>query len=608
MQRFLPFKLIFLFVIFSLLLNFNMIIFAQAPQDKPYAEPLWYYMVQNPTNCQQNVTPIGDPNSTCMDFDLQPVLGDVDHDGLPEVVFIRCGEVNVIKDVNFDGGLADIIWHYDVGWGKDTSYIPPPFAEVADMNNDGLLEIVSQTPGGFVVLQPWDQQGNKLDDPVLWRFSWPRGGSFADHFSIGDINNDGFPDVVMIVANRDQNIISVYAAGGQEKTLLWSYTTSGRLNLWYPPTLYDIDGDGVLDVVIGYDTTVEVLKVYPNTTPISLMKWVGPDPQNTVIRGGAAIADLDNNGSPEIIIRRGPIAAPSEIPVIVHALTINNGQLAPFWEYTQPDNGTLQTELALGDIDNDGQKMEVLGASRNFLFILNAQGKEVWKTDHDTSYEVSPALADLDNDGDLEIAIGGYYHPHRFRIFNPILNPAGNFAPVYEYISQDNSSSFANSSPVIGDTNGDGTLEVVYDMQEHFNCAAGTLRAFKTNHSAVNPGEVVWGTIRANNHKTGLGQHGHLKPRNLPIFQRGDANADGLVNISDAIFLLRHLFAGDEQPSCLDAADFDNNTKLEITDAVYLLNHLFLAGPALPDPFGKCGTDTESLGCTNYPSTACPVQ
>ncbi|MGQ9590574.1 MAG: hypothetical protein ACUVYA_09815 [Planctomycetota bacterium] len=75
-------------------------------------------------------------------------------------------------------------------------------------------------------------------------------------------------------------------------------------------------------------------------------------------------------------------------------------------------------------------------------------------------------------------------------------------------------------------------------------------------------------------------------------FLRGDANASGKVDLSDAVFTLNWLFLGGLAPSCPDAADADDSGGLEITDAVFVLNWLFLGGrtPPLPGP-ESCGVD-----------------
>ncbi len=74
-------------------------------------------------------------------------------------------------------------------------------------------------------------------------------------------------------------------------------------------------------------------------------------------------------------------------------------------------------------------------------------------------------------------------------------------------------------------------------------------------------------------------------------FKRGDVNADGGLNIADAIALLGHLFGGEPAPSCPDAADSNDDGGLNIADAIAILGHLFAGEGDLPAPFGKCGPD-----------------
>ena len=77
------------------------------------------------------------------------------------------------------------------------------------------------------------------------------------------------------------------------------------------------------------------------------------------------------------------------------------------------------------------------------------------------------------------------------------------------------------------------------------------------------------------------------------VFKRGDTDASGSLDITDAISLLGYLFQGGADPPCLDAADTDDSGKLDISDAIGLLSFLFQGGaePAAPGP-SVCGPDT----------------
>ena len=86
-------------------------------------------------------------------------------------------------------------------------------------------------------------------------------------------------------------------------------------------------------------------------------------------------------------------------------------------------------------------------------------------------------------------------------------------------------------------------------------------------------------------------------------FRRGDARPDGERNVTDAVAILIHLFAGEVFPSsCLDSLDSNDDGMVDITDALYLLDFLFRSGPTLDEPYLECGLDPtrDSLSCIDY--------
>jgi len=82
-------------------------------------------------------------------------------------------------------------------------------------------------------------------------------------------------------------------------------------------------------------------------------------------------------------------------------------------------------------------------------------------------------------------------------------------------------------------------------------------------------------------------------------FVRGDINADGRMDISDAVRTLGYLFAGDPAPDCLAAADANDSGRVDISDPVSILDYLFQGGEAPPAPHPDCGVDptADALGC-----------
>jgi Big-like domain-containing protein/VCBS repeat protein len=86
-----------------------------------------------------------------------------------------------------------------------------------------------------------------------------------------------------------------------------------------------------------------------------------------------------------------------------------------------------------------------------------------------------------------------------------------------------------------------------------------------------------------------------------PKFIRGDVNHDGKKpDISDHIFLISYLFYHGTEPPCLEAADVDDNGKLNLVDTVNLLGFIFNGTPVPPLPaYPTPGEDPtpDDLGC-----------
>lgn len=88
-----------------------------------------------------------------------------------------------------------------------------------------------------------------------------------------------------------------------------------------------------------------------------------------------------------------------------------------------------------------------------------------------------------------------------------------------------------------------------------------------------------------------------------PTFRRGDANGDGLFDITDAVFILRCLFQGPACTECPDASDSNDDDAVDISDPVYLLRWRFLGESPPPPPNTQCGLDPteDTLGSCSYP-------
>ena len=87
------------------------------------------------------------------------------------------------------------------------------------------------------------------------------------------------------------------------------------------------------------------------------------------------------------------------------------------------------------------------------------------------------------------------------------------------------------------------------------------------------------------------------------LFVRGDANNTGHLDISDAIFVVAHLFRSGSPPPCRDAGDTNDDGSIGLTDPVFLLLYIFKAGELPPAPFPEPGTDPTADDLVNCKTT-----
>ncbi|MEM7165378.1 MAG: immunoglobulin domain-containing protein [Planctomycetota bacterium] len=85
-------------------------------------------------------------------------------------------------------------------------------------------------------------------------------------------------------------------------------------------------------------------------------------------------------------------------------------------------------------------------------------------------------------------------------------------------------------------------------------------------------------------------------------FVRGDCNDDGIINIADAVKVLRVLYQGLDVGGCIDACDSNDDGLFDISDTIYTVFYQFTGGPPPTSPFPSCGLDPtpDTLECMQF--------
>lgn len=72
-------------------------------------------------------------------------------------------------------------------------------------------------------------------------------------------------------------------------------------------------------------------------------------------------------------------------------------------------------------------------------------------------------------------------------------------------------------------------------------------------------------------------------------YKCGDTNADWLINVSDAVYIINYVFAGGNPPDPLESADPICDSEVNVSDAVWIINYVFAGGNA------PCDTDGDGV-------------
>lgn len=286
-----------------------------------------------------------------------------------------------------------------------------PTRQLAGGNIDGVSgsEIVGCFIDGSV-------KAIKADGTTLW--STPSTACYMP--SIADLDQDGTPEVIVEGGILDGK------TGALKHT--WEKALQG------PPVVSDIDGDGKLDIVTGPQAFHGDGKIFVDTGIGATSSFEGTSDWKFP---GAAIADFDRDGKPEIVVMHN----------LSHTLSV--------WRYDAAAPNKFVTVRA--DVDINGALSPALCASGT------------WGNTHGGG---PPTVADFDGDGTPDIALAGgvgYAVIDGKKLVDPTV-PAAN-AVLWSKRTTDCSS--AQTGSTVFDFDGDGKAEVVYSDERFLRIYEG---------------------------------------------------------------------------------------------------------------------------------------
>jgi hypothetical protein len=270
----------------------------------------------------------------------------------------------------------------------------------ADLNNDGLMEIVITARGGggggIAALDP-------ISGNVIW--SQPYGG---DHVpcEIIDLDKDGIPEILLGPQYINGSSGGVLALHGNDGSVYW-YNRQAACKGTYI-AVADIDADGYPEIFSATPGRITALtydgRIFASTHTYYPC-W-----------GGMSIGDTDFDGVFEVYLAERSESYPSYPSGGRGLRAFWADNLTERWAY--PDILCSSQAPVLADVDKDGD-LEIIvhhQSGRPGLAVINTDGSvntynEVYRKQMSISDlsrgHVNPPVADVDDDGNLEIILCG---------------------------------------------------------------------------------------------------------------------------------------------------------------------------------------------------------
>jgi hypothetical protein len=480
------------------------------------------------------------------------VAGDLDRDGDADLALLQKGLSPAI-----------VLWNGGNGDYAEEVEIPVTFANgiaMGDLDADGGVDLAfADRPA------PW-QSGpdtiaffwNQADEGFLRGEPAPV-DSYGVFVAAGDGDGDGDLDLVFTDAGGDLSFL-----GNQGGRTFGEIVTSRFEWEVSVPLPADLDGDGDADLALPIDPRLDLL--------------------------------LDKNGDRVLNERGEPIWIVEEPGAVAVLLSDGPGLHR---DVERIPAARWASSLAAGDLDGD-EDLDLAVADRDAKVVSG------WLNDGGAGFSpgttlpargapVSLAAGDLDGDGDVDLTYVGQGVAAAWALIN---DGHGDFMAPRGFA--------LNGDPYCVraiDVDGSGSLAIVALGRD-----SDELWIFR-NLTRPPAATDCDGNGRLDSCDIASGEAADADGDGFPDacgarFRRGDVNADGRLDLSDALRILGFLFLGDPPAlACAASADTDGGGRLDITDAVGLLAHLFLGAVAPAEPFRTCGFGParDALGCASYP-------
>jgi uncharacterized protein YjbI with pentapeptide repeats len=350
-------------------------------------------------------------------------IADLDGDGKPDLVVANAydGTVSLFRNISTNGPLTINSFAPRVDLSLAVGGSPGGLA-VADVDGDGKLDVVvaDQNNNQIMIFRNISTVGtlttSSFAAPVAFSV-----GSLPGTVCVRDLDGDGRPDIACVCYYETNIYIlrNVGMPGGLDTNSFTRQLVGVPRNTAVDLVVADLDGDGKPDMVpiMQGDTVPPMVSVFRNTSVPGAISFASPVGYAAGNESGAIIAgDVDGDGKMDLVIGWASGAAISVYRNLASPGSLDTSSFAPKVDFPAP--GWVRG-LGMGDLNGDGkpdislitQSSDLMAVYQNLStpgsFTNTSLADRVDYAGGDNPHGV--AVGDLDGDGRPDIVYGNMF-------------------------------------------------------------------------------------------------------------------------------------------------------------------------------------------------------